>query len=129
LKDYDTIDETEKENTIFKEALDEIENSMSAGEIIRKDLLSLKQEKMTRGQWLLVLLLTATIVISITFNLPSQNLFIASALKSSFVLAVIFSVMLLKGLDDLTLYESQGVGQSSAVDLLKIIERNEEKNK
>lgn len=98
---------------IIMKTLDDIQ-------IIRKTLVSLKEETIPRLQKLFIYLLAAILFIAI-LSLPSKGMILASIMKSVYMITVITVVILLKKFDNLTLFEGT-IGEHSAKDVLGIIE-------
>ena len=94
-------------------ALDDIQ-------IIRKILVSLKEETIPRFQQFFIYILAAILLLAI-MTLPSQGVVLASVLKSIYMITVISVVILLRKFDNLTLFEGT-IGEHSAKDVLGIIE-------
>ena len=63
----------------------------------------------------------AVILFLAILTLPSKDLFLASLLKSVYMMTVVIVVVLLKKFDNLTLFEGT-IGEHSAKDVLSIIE-------
>lgn len=98
---------------IIMKTLDDIQ-------IIRKTLVSLKEETIPRLQKLFIYLLAVILFIAI-LSLPSKGMMLASIMKSVYMITVITVVILLKKFDNLTLFEGT-IGEHSAKDVLGIIE-------
>lgn len=89
-------------------------------QIIRKILVSLKEETIPRLQQVFIYVLAVILFLAI-LTLPSKDLVLASLLKSVYMMTVVIVVILLKKFDDLTLFEGT-IGEHSAKDVLSIIE-------
>lgn len=89
-------------------------------QIIRKVLVSLKEETIPRLQQIFIYVLAVILFLAI-LTLPSKDLFLASLLKSVYMMTVVIVVVLLKKFDNLTLFEGT-IGEHSAKDVLGIIE-------
>lgn len=89
-------------------------------QIIRKLLVSLKEETIPRFQQFFVYVL-ATILFLAILTLPSKGLLLASMLKAVYMVTVLTVVILLKKFDNLTLFEGT-IGEHSAKDVLGIVE-------
>ncbi len=94
-------------------ALDDIQ-------IIRKVLVSLKEETIPKLQQVFIYTLAVILFLAI-LTLPSKGLILASLLKSVYMITVVIVVVLLKKFDNLTLFEGT-IGEHSARDVLNIIE-------
>jgi hypothetical protein len=91
-------------------------------QLTRKKILNLYGEKLVIFQWSIVYILALLLVVS--FNLvPSDTIFV-SILKICFGTAVLFSVILLHKLDNLTLF-GDTVGMDSVHDVLRIVEEKD----
>lgn len=88
----------------------------------RKILIALLRETIPISQWILVYILMAILIVTIS-TLTSQGLFFESILKAGFVSAIIFVVITLSRFDRLLFFEDV-VGESSAQDVLEIITDN-----
>jgi len=86
---------------------------------VRKDLVSLYQERIPVFQWTLLYLL-ASILIGTILTIPSSLLFFASVLKASFTLSIVVVLYLLHRLNSVRLFEGT-IGESSAKDVIGII--------
>jgi hypothetical protein len=89
-------------------------------QIIRKVLVSLKEETIPRFQQFFIYILAVILFLAI-ITLPSQGLILASLLKSVYMITIITVVILLKKFDNLTLFEGT-IGEHSAKDVLGIID-------
>jgi len=94
-------------------ALDDIQ-------IIRKVLVSLKEETIPRFQQFFIYILAVILFLAV-MTLPSVGIVLASILKSVYMITVITVVVLLRKFDDLTLFEGT-IGEHSAKDVLSIID-------
>lgn len=88
----------------------------------RKKMIMLYEEKLLPLQWALVYILGALMVVSFNF-IPNHTLLI-DVLKIIFGLAVLFVVLLLKQLDDLSLF-GKDFNKRTANDILRIIEEKD----
>lgn len=86
---------------------------------LRKNLIALYKEKVPYFQWILVILLTLMLIITVS-SIPSYELLLASIIKAAFTTSIISVVMMLWKLNHLTFFEDM-VGQSSGKDVLDII--------
>lgn len=88
----------------------------------RKKIISAYGEKLVGFQWAIVAMLAILLVVSFNF-VPTTSIFIQT-LKVLFGTAVFISVMLLKQLDDLTLF-GEHAGERSAKDIFHIIDEKD----
>ena len=102
------------------EAQRKILGTLDDVQMIRKLLVSLKEETIPRFQQFFIYVL-ATILFLAIMTLPSKGLVVASILKSVYMVTVISVVILLKKFDDLTLFEGV-IGEHSARDVIGIID-------
>ena len=112
-----------QKSSIKHESRDEILGSLREAQIIRKNLISLQEERISRPQWILVYILAIVLLITIITTTQSTGLIIGSVLKAALSSAVLFSVILLKKLNDLTLFDDT-IGESSAIDVVEVIKDN-----
>ena len=89
-------------------------------QIIRKVLVSLKEETIPGFQQFFIYLLAVILFLAV-MTLPSQGLVLAALLKSVYMITIITVVILLKKFDNLTLFEGT-IGEHSARDVLSIID-------
>ena len=89
-------------------------------QIIRKVLVSLKEETIPRFQQFFIYILAVILFLAV-MTLPSQGLVLAALLKSVYMITIITVVILLKKFDNLTLFEGT-IGEHSARDVLSIID-------
>lgn len=88
----------------------------------RKKIIAAYGEKLVGFQWAIIIVLALLLIVS--FNLfPTTSLFL-QFLKVLFGTAVFISVILLKQLDDLTLF-GEHAGEHSAEDILRIIDEKD----
>lgn len=102
------------------EAIRKILGTLDDVQIIRKVLVSLKEETIPRFQQFFIYVLAVILFLAI-LTLPSKGLVLASILKSVYMVTVITVILLLKKFDDLTLFEGT-IGEHSAKDVISIIE-------
>ena len=102
------------------EAIRAIIKSLDDIQVIRKVLVSLKEEVIPRLQQFFIYVLAVILFLAI-LTLPSAGVVLASILKAVYMLTVITVVILLKKFDNLTLFEGT-IGEHSAKDVLSIIE-------
>ena len=93
--------------------------STDALQVARKRMVSLHVERVPQFQWVLITFLGSVLVISVSL-IPSASIVIDSALKGAFSTIVVFVMLLLYRLDNLTLFEGT-LGEKSARDMLGII--------
>lgn len=110
---------TEKTAVIF----DNIYDAIDECESVRRKVISLKEEKIPQAQWIIVYLLLIVTSIVIISTLNSYTSLFLSIVKSCFISAIIFSVFLLKKLDDLTFFDMT-VAEESAKDVLLSVKYN-----
>lgn len=91
-------------------------------QITRKKILNLYGEKLVPFQWAVVYILALILVVSFNF-VPSTYWFI-DVLKICFGSSVFISILLLKQLDDLTLF-GDSVGMDSVHDIFRIIDEKD----
>lgn len=91
-------------------------------QLLRKKTLNLYQEKLVPFQWAIVYILAVLLVVS--FNFVQSALLLVSILKIVFGTAVFISIILLKQLDDLTLF-GKTAGMRSVQDTLRIIDEKD----
>ncbi|MBI2051070.1 MAG: hypothetical protein HYT31_04720 [Parcubacteria group bacterium] len=103
--------------------------SMAASRIIvglqeqqktRKNLVTLREERIPGFQWMLICILTAILVLTVS-AIPSAAIVLGSAVKAAFIVSILVVVALLKQLDNLTLFTG-AIGEHSARDVVEIIE-------
>lgn len=102
------------------EAIRVIMKTLDDIQMVRKTLVSLKEETIPKLQQIFIYVLAAILFMAI-LTLPSQGLVLASVLKSIYMLTVVIVVVLLKKFDNLTIFEGT-IGEHSAKDMLGIIE-------
>lgn len=102
------------------ECIRKIVGALDDIQVIRKTLVSLKEETIPRLQQFFIYILAVILFLAI-LTLPSQGLVLASVMKSVYMITVITVVVLLKKFDNLTLFEGT-IGEHSARDVLSIIE-------
>jgi len=99
-------------------ALLQIMVSLRELQLVRKNMVGLHQERIPVFEWILLILLATTIIVSISF-IPSAELVINASLKGIFSTAVIIVLVMLHELDKLRLFETT-LGEQSAKDILDI---------
>ena len=88
----------------------------------RKKMIMLYQQKLLPLQWAIVYILAILMVVSFNF-IPNHTL-IVNILKIFFGIAVLFVIILLKQLDDLTIF-GKNFNKQTANDMLRIIEEKD----
>ncbi len=91
-------------------------------QLLRKKTLNLYQEKLVAFQWAIVYILGVLLIISFNF-VPSVSLLV-SILKIFFGTSVFLSVILLRQLDNLTLF-GETAGMTSVSDIFRIIDEKD----
>ncbi len=87
---------------------------------IRKNMISLREERIPVFQWLLIVMI-AVILITTVSTITSEGFVLISLVKSAFVSSVLVALILLKQLDSLELFSGK-IGQYSAEDVINIID-------
>lgn len=113
-KEYKTLQTT---------VLNRIMAALLDAQIVRKDMISLYYERISRTKWFIIYLLTVIFLVSL-FATASNLLFFESLLKASFGTIIIFVVFLLHQLNALVIFEDF-IGEKSAHDVLRILEVHE----
>lgn len=108
-----------KFDDLGKAVLAQAEWSLRDLQRVRKDLVSLYQERIPVFQWTLLYLL-ASILVGTILTIPSSFLLFASVLKASFTLSIVVVLYLLHRLNSVRLFEGT-IGESSAKDVIGII--------
>jgi hypothetical protein len=96
--------------------------ALASLQVSRKRMVMLYQEKLLALQWALVILLGALMVVSFNF-IPNHTLVI-NILKIVFGVAVLFVLLLLKQLDELSIF-GKDFNERTANDILRIIEEKD----
>lgn len=91
-------------------------------QLTRKKILNLHGEKLGPFQWAIIYILGILLVISFNF-VPSDSMLV-NILKIFFGTAVFISILLLRQLDDLTLFGNTA-GMDSAEDILRILDEKD----
>lgn len=89
-------------------------------QVIRKALVSLKEETIPQLQQAFIYVLAVILFLAV-LTLPSKGMVLASVIKSVYMVTVVLVVVLLKKFDDLTIFEGT-IGEHSANDMLSIVE-------
>lgn len=108
-----------KLSTLQAQTLRQIQSSLAALQITRKVIWTLYQEKLTRGQWILIDFLTLILLVTISFIQDSG--WMIYAIKVLFGFVVVLVVSLLYKLDNFLLFKDF-YGKQSSLDVIKIIE-------
>ncbi len=87
---------------------------------LRKNLVSLREERIPTFQWSLILLIATILTVTIS-TVTSVDLLFLSSIKAAFVCCIVVAVVLLYKLDTLELF-SGNIGEHSAQDVLNIIQ-------
>jgi len=91
-------------------------------QITRKKILNLYGERLVPFQWAVIYILALLLIVS--FNFVPANSWLVVVLKVLFGTAVFISILLLRQLDNLTLF-GDTVGMDSAHDVLRIVEEKD----
>lgn len=102
------------------EALRKMMSALDDAQILRKLLVSLKEETIPKLQQFLIYILAGILFLAV-LTLPSRDLVFASLLKAVYMMTIIMVVFLLKKFDDLSLFEGT-IGEHSAKDVISIID-------
>lgn len=115
------------EQTINKKGNDGIKNVATSRIIVglqeqqktRKNMVALREERIPGFQWLLIYLLAAILIVTVSI-IPSAFILLGSIIKAAFVISILMVAVLLKKLDGLKLFEGT-IGEHSALDVVEII--------
>lgn len=102
------------------ECLQKMMGTLDDAQIVRKALVSLKEETIPKLQQIFIYVLAVILFLAV-LTLPSQDLVLASLFKSVYMMTIVMVVILLKKFDDLTLFEGT-IGEHSAKDVINIID-------
>lgn len=102
------------------ESMRKMMGTLDDAQIVRKTLVSLKEETIPQLQQIFIYVLAVILFLAV-LTLPSKDLVLASLLKSVYMMTVVMVVILLKKFDDLTLFEGT-IGEHSAKDVIRIID-------
>lgn len=94
--------------------------SLDGAQLDRKNMKALHQERIPYLQWLLLWILAAILVLTVS-TLPSEGEIFESLIKAAFVLSTGMALFLLRELDTLKLFGSN-IGSASAQDVLDTIQ-------
>lgn len=95
-------------------------NTLDDAQIVRKLLVSLKEETIPKLQQVFIYVLAVILFLAV-LTLPSKDLVLASLLKSVYMMTIVMVVILLKKFDNLSLFEGT-IGEHSAKDVIRIID-------
>jgi hypothetical protein len=101
-------------------ALSQILRALLESQTLRKNMISLYEERIPRSQWFLLIFLAIIIFVSL-LTLPSYFNLSVSIFKGAFGAVLIFVFIFLQKLDMLEFFERR-IGENSARDVLEIIE-------
>jgi len=101
-------------------ALSQTLRGLLEGQGLRKNMISLYEERVPRLQWFILYFLVIIILINLLI-IPSQFEFLTSIFKGAFGALLFFVLIFLKKLDRLEFFEG-AIGENSARDVLDIIE-------
>ncbi|MBP6888371.1 MAG: hypothetical protein KBC21_01590 [Candidatus Pacebacteria bacterium] len=102
------------------ECLRKMMTVLDDAQIVRKLLVSLKEETIPKLQQVLIYVLAVILFLAV-LTLPSKDMVFAALLKAVYMMTTIMVVILLKKFDDLSLFEGT-IGEHSAKDVIKIID-------
>lgn len=102
------------------ESMRKMMGTLDDAQIVRKILVSLKEETIPRLQQVFIYVLAVILFLAV-LTLPSKGLILASLLKSVYMMTILIVVVLLKKFDNLTLFETT-IGEHSAKDVIRIID-------
>jgi hypothetical protein len=102
------------------ECIRKMMGTLDDAQIVRKMLVSLKEETIPKLQQVFIYVLAVILFLAV-LTLPSKDLVFASLLKSVYMMTIVIVVILLKRFDNLTLFEST-IGEHSAKDVISIID-------
>jgi hypothetical protein len=94
--------------------------SLGAAQDLRKLMVSLYQERIDSFQWLLIYFFATILALTVSF-IPSYYLWLPAILKATFLVSILSTIIILKNLDNLHLFEG-AIGTHSAEDVVGIIE-------
>jgi hypothetical protein len=109
-----------KQESLRNQSLGRILANLGDCQVLRKNMVTLSQEKVPTFQWFLILLFLTILLATITV-IPSAGFLLGAALKAAFAAAFISVILILRNLDNLHLFENF-IGENSAVDVLHTIE-------
>lgn len=120
---YRLVREALEDNSIASiesSSVSEIKKQLSDMQKNRKDMVALHSERIPQFQWFVIFFLALMLVITIT-SVSSYGNVVESLLKASFTTAIIATVVMLRKLDTLDLFESF-LGEHSAQDVIDIFD-------
>lgn len=103
-----------------KAVLAQVEWSLRDLQRVRKDQVSIYQERIPLPQWFLLYILAFILVATLT-TIPSYLLFYPALLKAAFTTSIVSVLYLLNRLDAFAFFEGV-IGESSARDVIAVIE-------
>jgi hypothetical protein len=114
--------------TVKNKGLDGIKGPATTGillglnnaQLVRKNMVSLREERIPEFQLFLIYAITIVLFFAVS-AIDSENLILGSLIKSAFISSVLAVIVILKKLDKLQLFEG-GIGKHSAEDVINIIE-------
>ena len=83
-------------------------------------MVSLREERIPIFQWLLILIIAAILIVTVS-TITSVSSWVISLIKAAFVSSVFVAVILLRQFDNLKLFSGK-IGEFSAQDVINIIE-------
>ncbi len=101
-------------------SVSEIKRQLSDMQKNRKDMIALHAERIPRFQWFVMFFLAVMLIITIS-SVSSYGQMIESLLKASFTTSIIATMLMLRKLDTLDLFESF-LGEHSAQDIIDIFD-------
>ena len=101
-------------------AVSEVKKQLSDMQKNRKDMIALHAERIPQFQWFVIAFLALMLILTIS-SVSSYGDVVESLLKASFVTAIIATVVMLRRLDTLDLFESF-LGEHSAQDVIDIFD-------
>jgi len=104
-------------------SLANIKKQLAEMQKCRKNIVLLHAERIPRFQWFVVVFLSFILLMTIS-SIGSYGQYIESIIKASFATAIITTIVMMRRLDDLQLFESF-LGEHSAEDVMSVI--NEKK--
>ena len=122
-KTYDLVQrglEDQQLAHIEHSAVSEIKKQLAGMQKNRKDMIALHAERIPSFQWFIMIFLSMMLIITIA-SVSSYGHFVESLLKGSFATAIIATLIMLRKLDTLDLFESF-LGEHSAQDVIDIFD-------
>lgn len=115
---------TDKDAEKLSQFGDAFGEAFAGVQISRKRMIMLYEEKLLPLHWVLILILG--ILVAISFNFIPNHMLIVNILKIIFGLSVFFVVLLLKQLDDLTIFGND-FNKQTVGDIFRIIDEKDVK--